>query len=353
MLTPIVLPPNQPVRFYRGGAGIARFRGVPRPNEYSPEDFIGSTTEVASGAGVGLTRLDDDTTLRERVEADPIGYLGPRHVETYGTDTGLLVKLLDTGERLLVHFHPDGDFARQHLDCPHGKSEAWYIIDVQVDKDSVDPGAGQVYLGFRQDVPAETVDRWMAGQRSEEMLGALNRIPVQPGDAFFVPAGIPHAIGTGITLVELQEPVDFSILLEWEGFAIDGPREGHLGLGFDVALQALDRSAWPAERLAALRGPRPQADVAPGVTRLLPPAADEFFRADALRVRDTTVTLDPDFAIIVVLDGEGTLQAGGSTLPLRRGDAVLVPYGAGESRISGSIDAMRCRPAGPTSTKKD
>jgi mannose-6-phosphate isomerase len=41
---PVVLGPNQPPQFYRGGAGIARFRGTPQPSAYAPEDWVGPTT---------------------------------------------------------------------------------------------------------------------------------------------------------------------------------------------------------------------------------------------------------------------------------------------------------------------
>jgi mannose-6-phosphate isomerase len=337
MLTPIVLAPNQPPRFYRGGAGIARFRGTPQPDDHRPEDFIGSTTEVASGGGVGLSQDGAGATLRDLIEADPAGYLGAEHVASYGTDVGVLVKMLDTGERLLVHFHPSRDFARDHLNCAHGKSESWYIVDVAEE-------TGYVYLGFTDDVAEATVDAWMAGQRSADMLAAMNKIAIRPGDTFFVPGGIPHAIGAGITLIELQEPVDFSITLEWDGYDIDGPKEGHLGLGFDVALLALDRSAWPAERIAALRERRPAES--PGVTPLFPSVADEFFRAQHLTITEP-VTFPAEFSILVVLGGSGELEAGGQTVPLSRGTAVLVPYGAGESRITGTVDALRCLPPAP------
>ncbi len=51
--------------------------------------------------------------------------------------------------------------------------------------------------------------------------------------------GWSHAIESGIFVLELQEPTDLSILLEWDGFAVDGDKDGHLNLGFDVALDAL------------------------------------------------------------------------------------------------------------------
>jgi mannose-6-phosphate isomerase len=53
----------------------------------------------------------------------------------------------------------------------------------------------------------------IGGEDTESVLEAANRIPVSAGDTVFVPAGLPHAIGAGILLVELQEPTDFSIFL--------------------------------------------------------------------------------------------------------------------------------------------
>ena len=75
------------------------------------------------------------------------------------------------------------------------------------------------------------------------------------GDAVFVPAGAPHAIGDGMLIVELQEPTDLSILLEWEGFGIDDEQAATLGLGWDVALASVER-ARATRRPCAGRGRR-------------------------------------------------------------------------------------------------
>jgi mannose-6-phosphate isomerase class I len=108
---PLVLGPNQPRRFYRGGGAIARFRGLEQTGEYMPEDWVGSATSVFGDASAGLTRLDG-TTLRDALAADPDAFFGRPHGERHGGDPGLLVKLLDAGERLPVHCHPDRAFAR-------------------------------------------------------------------------------------------------------------------------------------------------------------------------------------------------------------------------------------------------
>lgn len=343
-IEPIVLAANQPRRFYRGGAGIARFRGTPQEYPNIPEDFIASTTEVFAGGGGGLSRLGDGRVLRDLVEADPAGFLGPAHVAAYGSDVGLLVKMLDTGERLLTHFHPSAEFAARHLGCAHGKNEAWIITEVaDVPGDDT---AGFVYFGFAADVEAAVVADWVAREDAAAVLGALNKIRVRPGDVFFVPAGVPHGIGTGITMMELQEPTDFSILLEWTGYDIDGTTDGHLNLGFDVALQALDRGAWTPERVAAIRSHSDPPAAGQPATEVLSGTAATFFRAQRLTL-DGTAEFGPQFAVLVVFDGDGTLETDAGTIPLHRGATVLVPYGAGPSRLRGQLSVLRCLPPAP------
>ena len=328
---PVLLGPNQTIgRPDRGGAGIARLRGLQHVRDDVPEDFVGSTTEVASGGGVGLTVMPDGRTLREHIRLDPEAYLGPQHVAAFGADPALLVKVLDTAERLFVHFHPDDAFANRHLGSRFGKTEAWYVVD----------GVGEAFLGFNRDVDPGEVASWVAGQDVEAMLSALNRVPVRPGDTLFVPGGVPHAIGAGLTLVELQEPTDLSILLEWTGYPIE-PSDRHLGLGVDTALTALDRSGWDADQLAGLSARRA---THAGVTRLFPPDADPFFRAEHV---SAPVAFPATYSLVVVLAGQGELHCDLDRLPLRRGSVVLVPYAAGEVELTGTLQAVRCLPPEP------
>jgi mannose-6-phosphate isomerase len=336
---PLLLGPNQPAHFYRGGAGIARFRGTPQPSDHSPEDWVGSTTSLFSRPGAGLTRLASGETLRDAIAAAPAEFLGPAHVARYGADPGLLVKILDTDQRLVVHFHPDRDFAARHLGSRYGKTEAWVILESRHAGDD----SGCVYLGFKEDADPAVIRRWVDDQDTGAILGSLNKIPVAPGDTWLVPAGVPHAIGAGITLVELQEPTDFSILLEWAGFAVDGARDGHLGLGFDVALTALDYSGWDSRRLAALRAARTDAAERPGITRLLPQRTEPFFLAELI-TGSVPVTFAPGYAVLIVVAGDGELGYGAGSLAVRRGSTVLVPYAAGPTTLGGGLRALRCLP---------
>ena len=342
-MRPMKLAANQFRRFYRGGSAIARFRGSAATEEYVPEDWVGSATAAFGSDPDGLSRLPDGRVFRDALAADPEPFLGRAHVERFGADPALLVKLLDAGQRLPVHCHPDREFARRHLDCPFGKTEAWVITEVH----SSSPA---VHLGFVEEVDRATLAGWVERQETATMLDALHRLAVAPGDAVLVPAGIPHAIGEGVFLVELQEPTDFSVLLEWAGFAIDGRADGHLGLGFDVALQCLDQSGWPPEAVARLRGGRRNGRrVRPGVDLLLPAEADPFFRAERLRpAADDAVQLEQGYGILVVVDGAGRLDTEhGGSVDLRRGDTVLLPFAAGAGAVSGRVEVIRCLPPDP------
>ena len=310
-MTVEVLPANQPETFYRGAGRIAGFRTVPAL-PHRPEDWVGSVTTRFGLGPSGLSTLSDGRVLADAIAADPCWWLGPER-----TDTGVLVKLLDAGQRLPLHVHPDRRFANAHLASPYGKTEAWVIVSAR-------PGA-YVHLGFARDVPADELASWVTGQQTGQMLDATNKIPVAAGDAILCPAGLPHAIGDGILLVEVQEPTDFSVLLEYESFGLP---DGHLGLGYDLALQCVDRSKWTPERLDRLRG----------VDRLLPEAADEFFAARRLRGGDR---LEQGFSVLVVVSGEGRLTGDEDDLLLRRGDTLLVPYAAGSLRVDGQIEVIR------------
>jgi mannose-6-phosphate isomerase len=331
---PLRLPPNQLRRFYRGGARIDELRGMPHHDTHAPEDWVGSVTTTFGSDEEGLSRLEDGRVLAHAIAAEPANFLGPAHAKRRGADPALLVKLLDAGERLPVHFHPDRAFARERLGSPYGKSEAWIVVAAEGDEPAV-------YLGLRDPLEARRLAAWVERQATSELLEALHRVPVAAGDTFFVPAGLLHAIGEGLLIVELQEPSDLSVLLEWEGFELDGPAEGHLGLGFDRALSAADLDRLSPERLDALRGSRQSGG--DGVERLFPREADAFFRAQRVHPAPSA-TFDAEFSIVVVLEGDGRLSTQDGHMALARGDTVLVPWAAGAVSIEGELEALRCLP---------
>jgi mannose-6-phosphate isomerase len=339
-VSPVLMDLNTPRRFYRGGRRILDFRGLRVDDEFDgrrPEDWLGSTTHLFAEGGDGLTVLPDGSTLADELDRSPEAWLGASHVARHGVDPGLLVKLLDAAERLPVHAHPDRAFATRHLDCPHGKTEAWLVLDA-------DPGA-MVWLGFRDDVPLDRMTE-MVDAQDEQLLEALNGFPVQRGDAVLVPAGQPHAIGAGVFVVELQEPTDFSVMLEHDRFDLD-PAQSWLGLERALALTSVNRSALPQAGIEALRG-RWDRTGRP-VTSVLPSVADEFFRAEVLRGEAQPATTEAGFSVLVVVEGAGRLSTGnGQDVAVSAGETILTPHACGDLTLTGPATAIRCRPGQET-----
>jgi mannose-6-phosphate isomerase len=329
---PIVLGPNMPAMFYRGDGRIDRLRGT-TGHEDRPEDWIASVTARFGSQTDGKTTLPDGTLLADAVADDPKAWLGAEHVAKYGSDTGLLVKLLDAGQRLPVHVHPDRSFAAEHLASPHGKTEAWLVLEAEPD--------ASVQLGFNRDVTADELTGWARAQDIEAMLAVTNRIPVSAGDTVLCPAGTPHSISEGILIVELQEPADLSIMLEWSTFSLT-EGDATLGLSLEEALSCIDRRACPPGRLKELHG----RSLNSGVGSLLPSEADAFFVAERV---DTQVSrhLSQSYGVLVVTGGSGHLATeDGSSVPVGKGSTVAIPYSAGPAVLSGDLEGVRCLPAG-------
>lgn len=330
MVLPIHLAANQPAdRFYRGGDKIRHFRSpsaAPAAGHRVPEDWVGSSTALFGESELGQTTLPTGELLSAAVGNDPLGWLGADHVAAFGIDTMLLVKLLDAGQRLPVHIHPSNEFAAEHLNTAHGKAEAWYILT-----------PGVVHIGFTRDVSDEELAGWVSSQDVAGMLSAMHTIEVAAGDSVYVPPGMPHAIGEGIFLVEVQQPADLSILLEWKDFAIDGPASGHLGLGFSLALTATDTRGWSPEKIDTLLVRSGAGD------HTLASDATHYFRAERFDLSGAT-EFEAGFGVLIVLEGEGTLHMVDASVALTRGDTVLVPHGGGAFTITGTVSIVRCQP---------
>ncbi|MFN3946150.1 MAG: class I mannose-6-phosphate isomerase [Allosphingosinicella sp.] len=160
----------------------------------------------------GRTRLPPPFATEGERRIGEIWFEGPAALP-------LLVKYIFTSEKLSVQVHPDDDQARARGHAG-GKNECWYILDA-------DPGA-RLGLGVREEMDAATL-------RAAALDGSIERRmdwkEVKPGDVFYVPAGTIHAIGGGISLIEVQQSNDITYRLYDYGRA----RELHLDDAVAVA----------------------------------------------------------------------------------------------------------------------
>jgi mannose-6-phosphate isomerase len=131
----------------------------------------------------------------------------------------LLVKYIFTSERLSIQVHPN-DRQAQARGLPAGKEECWYIL-------AAEPGA-VLGIGTRRPLgESELADT----ARSGAIEALMEWHPVRAGMFFHIPPGTVHAIGAGISLVEIQQNVDVTYRL----YDYGRPRELHLADGAAVA----------------------------------------------------------------------------------------------------------------------
>ena len=134
-------------------------------------------------------------------------------------DAPLLVKYLFTSERLSVQVHPD-DAAAAQAGLRSGKDEAWVVI-------AAEPGA-EIATGLLR--PA-TADELRAAALDGSIVGLLDWQKVRAGDCLYSPAGTIHAIGAGVSAVEIQQNADVTYRL----YDYGRPRELHLDEALAVA----------------------------------------------------------------------------------------------------------------------
>lgn len=336
------MPPNILDHFYRGGERIAALRGVPFPSPQRPEEWLAATVHRYGEPAVGRSRLGDGSWFATLVEADHLAWTGSAQGAPGAgpADVGILVKLLDPAQRLPVHVHPTREFARRQLHSCYGKTEAWYVLECDDD----DPA---VWIGFTHDVDPEVLAEKVAAQDSEWLLGRMNKINVQPGDGILVPAGEAHATGAGVFVVEVQEPTDFSILVEW-WVTTAAQDESYLGLGAGPAFQALNHRAMSPTELDHLRRRLGRQPRGAALINALPAAADPFFRVDLAAAADgEQVGVPHGFAVVAVTEGPGMITAtdSGVTQPIARGEVYAVPDAFGDWTVSGQARVVVCRPS--------
>jgi mannose-6-phosphate isomerase len=189
-----------------------------------------SATLIAQGASMTAKRLTTHRVEkpwgRHRLwpgfadppaDGEPIGEIW---FQDEGDDTPeLLVKYLFTAEKLSIQVHPD-DAAARASGHARGKDEAWVILDAEPDS--------TIAIGTRAPVSHETL-------RAAALDGSIETLvdwkPVKAGEVYYSPAGTVHAIGAGITVVEVQQNVDLTYRL----YDYGRPRELHLDAGIAVS----------------------------------------------------------------------------------------------------------------------
>jgi mannose-6-phosphate isomerase len=356
----IPLLPNRVRRNYRGGYLLDQLDDRPVPGDGDrPEDWLASTVPAINPGlpsipdeGLARVRANDDkiVPLRELFEKEPEFYLGERHVRRLGGQPGFLAKLLDSSMRLHVQAHPTAAFARKHLGSPWGKLETYVILALR------DPATAYIRLGFQRPPSPREWKRIVLEQDIPAMDRCFDRIPVQVGEVWLVPGGLPHAIGEGILMLEVMEPSDLVVRCEFEREGVVVPPNARfMQSPVDLALQIFDYTPLTVEQVKKNYNITPQ-PFAPGEELLIGPAQTECFSITRLTVRGCQHLFSPGHLRIgLVAQGQGTLTVNNNRLALQAGSRFLLAAATTAGIIENSgeepLQILFCSPGSDVKTQ--
>ena len=267
----------------------------------------GETWEI-SGVEGNVSVVDEGPlagkSLRELIAEYKGKLVGDRVYEKFGDEFPLLVKFIDANDDLSIQVHPDDELAKQRHNS-FGKTEMWYIMQA-------DEGASLI-TGFNQQLDrAKYQQVFEAGA----LTSILNREAAVAGDVFFLPAGRVHTIGKGLLLAEIQQTSDITYRI-YDFDRVDdagNKRELHV----EEALDAIDYDFYDEYKTQYEQATNKAVDVVESV----------YFHTQKLSL---TEAFDRDyrgqdsFVILVVVEGAGKIVANGVTLPVKAGQALLIP----------------------------
>ncbi len=232
---PIFFERNRVYRIYLGGKQYADFLGDADEDNLFPEEWIASKVKAINpkyfGERDGVSVIEntniyfDDLLIKYKEKV-----LGDRKYDC-------LVKYLDSAIRLPVQVHPTKEFSRKHFKSEYGKTEAWLVIATREN--------AKIYFGFNREVTKEELSllEEQSLKNRDIMASILYGVEPKVGDIFLINAGLIHAIGEGCTIIEVQEPTDFTIQPEnWCGDIRISEQEKYIGLEKSTALDCFDYS---------------------------------------------------------------------------------------------------------------
>lgn len=337
---PVFFERNRVYRIYKGGMPYKKIFNDgydDGTDNMFPEEWVASKVKAINskyfGERDGVSKIKgtdvffDDLLNDYRQEL-----LGHREYDC-------LVKFLDSAVRLPFQVHPTKEFSRKYFNSNYGKTEAWLVVATR-------PGA-RLYFGFKDKITKEQLSA--LEERSEvekDIMGNLLAwVEAKPGDIWLIKAGLIHAIGAGCTIIEVQEPTDFTIQPErWCNDYHISYEEEYIGLDKETALNAINYDIYGDAAKAFAR-------VTPTVTVDTPTYKKEAmisyedtpcFAENRHTLKDGgSFVMDFAPAVYICLEGKAVITGEDYRKEIKTGDYFYLPFAAeGKFTVSAEEHAV-------------
>jgi mannose-6-phosphate isomerase len=321
-------------RTYLGGKNLDILEGKKDPQDTNfPENWIASTTRAVNKGredikdeGVSEITIDGvNYRLKDIFDKYPVETIGVEHHKKYGANTQFLLKFLDSAIRLHVQCHPTIHFAKKYLNSNSGKTEAYVILKTR--EEVKNP---YIYLGFQKSPGKKELRDAIIRQDVPGILSYFEKVYIKPGDVFIVPGGFPHAIGEGVFMIEIMEPTDFAVRVEFERGGCVLPEQARfMGRDVDFALSMFNYekiSIEDVKRKFFLKSELLQKFSNSSFEyNLIDEKATKCFKVKKLIVKGKVEKSENSFFIGIVSSGKGKISSGNLTYNLKFGDNFFIP----------------------------
>jgi len=350
----VIFKQNRVWRTYTGGKVLDQMNEEAQPKDsHFPEDWIGSTTQAINlgreDIKEGLSKAyinDESIDFDQLINQDPEYFLGEKHVATFENNPMLLVKYLDSSVRLHFQAHPTAEFAQQHLNSKCGKAEAYYVLESR--EEIKQP---YIYLGFQRSPDRQNFKEMIETQNMKEIENCFEKIEIAPGDCFYIPGGMPHAIGEGVLIIEIMEPSDLAVRFEFEKSGYIMPVEARfMKRDLDFCLDVFDYKQYSVQDI--INQYRQTANVVCEYNAtsykesLIDSATTLSFRVAKSSILGEAQKFEEDFYIGVITKGECTITCGEEVYHLKQYDRFFCPAGISFVTIVSELgtEILECYP---------
>ncbi len=302
----------EPIYQYRlwGGRNLAHLLSKPLPvDENIGEAWILSDRkDHASKVVEGSLK---DSTLTQLMEDYRYQIMG-KNANDFDRFP-LLLKFLDCNEVLSVQVHPSDDQKELIPPGDTGKTEAWVVLETNE--------KSRIYSGL---VKGTTKENLRESVKNKTVAERLHSFIPKKGDAVIIHSGTVHTL-SGTVVFEVQENSDVTLrLYDWD--RIDAKTGERRELQVDKAIECIDFN---------------QVDIGPVTPKIDPQNknSEKLFDDDHFilwRIKsdsDINVGFKDEPAILVCIDGSGSIAFDNTEYVISKGEVLLLPAIIGQQAL--------------------
>ena len=285
------------------GTRLQRIRGIKQTDIGIAREVCAyreSESKIAEGEWKGRS-------IRELIDK--------QHAELMGEDLSdqlIRVAYIDANENLSIQVHPAEAYARQQGD--YEKSESWYVLEAE---DGAYVVAGTV-----------TEDKEKIRQAAVEgnLDNCIRKVPVKAGDFILIPAGMLHACGKNMLVVEIGSFGGITYRL------YDYGRRRSLDL--ERALDVLDL------RLMPIKTEHPFSNQL--ICQRSIGVEHSLFHVDVIDINgEMTFSSEGRYSILICVQGEGMVQYEREGYSLSYTQTLLMPASAQHYIVKGNLRILQ------------